>query len=89
MYTSKEQFGQFAQVLWYALDVCHLICRRLCDIMGITMIHCLVTQESKKNSLKIKRDLVMACHTPPLKTAKEQGEVPLSILSPFPFTQWD
>ena len=28
-------------------------------------------QESKQFSLKMKRDLVMACHNPPLKKAKE------------------
>ena len=29
----------------------------------------------------------MACHTPPLKKAKKQGKLPLSILSPIPFTK--
>ena len=27
----------------------------------------------------------MACHTPPLKTAKKEGEMPLPSLSPIPF----
>ena len=27
----------------------------------------------------------MACHPPPLKKAKKQGEMPLPILSPIPF----
>ena len=32
---------------------------------------------SKKISPKNKKDLGMACHTPPLKKAKKQGEMPL------------
>ena len=36
----------------------------------------------------------MACHTPHLKKAKKQGEMPLPILSPIPslnstFYEWD
>jgi len=35
----------------------------------------------------------MAYHTPPLKKAKKQGEMPLPILSPIPFQSlgmgWD
>jgi len=35
---------------------------------------------SKKFSPKNKKDLGMAYHIPPLKKAKKQGEMPLSIL---------
>ena len=35
----------------------------------------------KKEIFSPRRDLVMACHIPPLKKAKKQGEVPLPILS--------
>jgi len=31
-----------------------------------------------------KRDLWMACHAPPIKIAKQQGEMPLPSLSPIP-----
>jgi len=31
---------------------------------------------------KNKKDLGMACHTPPLKKAKKQGEMPLPNLGP-------
>ena len=34
-------------------------------------------QEAKKFSPKNKKDLGMACHTPPLKKVKKQGEMPL------------
>jgi len=33
---------------------------------------------------KNKMDLGMACHTPPLKKAKKQGEMPLPSLGPIP-----
>ena len=39
---------------------------------------------SKKFSLKNKKNLGMACHTPPLKKAKKQGEMPLPSLGPIP-----
>jgi len=32
-----------------------------------------------------KKDLGMACHTPPLERAKKQGEMPLRSLSPITF----
>ena len=38
---------------------------------------------SKKFSPKNKKDLGMACHTPPLKKVKKQGEMPLPSLSPI------
>ena len=38
----------------------------------------------KKISPKNKKDLGMACHTPPLKKAKKQGEMPLPSLDPIP-----
>ena len=41
---------------------------------------------SKKFSPKNKKDLGMACHIPPLKKAKKQGEMPLPSLSPIPLT---
>jgi len=40
--------------------------------------------KSKKFSLKNKKDLGMACHTPPLKKVKKQGEMPLPSLGPIP-----
>jgi len=43
----------------------------------------LVTR-SKKFSPKNKKDLGMACHIPPLKKAKKQGEKPLPSLGPIP-----
>jgi len=39
---------------------------------------------SKKISLKNKKDLGMACHIPPFKKAKKQGEMPLPSLGPIP-----
>jgi len=44
-----------------------------------------LTNKKKKFSLKNKKDLGMACHIPPLKKAKKQGEVPLPSLIPIPF----
>ena len=38
--------------------------------------HNIITR-SKKFSPKNKKDLGMACHIPPLKKAKKQGEMPL------------
>ena len=38
----------------------------------------------KKNSPKNKKDLGMACHSPPLEKAKKQA---IPILSPTPFKQ--
>jgi len=35
----------------------------------------------KKKISKKLRDLVMACHTPPLEKAKKQGEMPFSVPS--------
>jgi len=40
-------------------------------------------QEAKIIPLKNKKDLGMACQTPPLKTAKTEGKVPFPSLSPF------
>ena len=47
---------------------------------------CSTKQESKILSLKNRKDLGMASHTPPLKKkkAQKQGEVPLPFLSPIP-----
>ena len=42
------------------------------------------TQEAKKISPKNEKDLGMACHTPPLKKVKKQGEMPLPSLGPIP-----
>jgi len=39
---------------------------------------------SKKFSPKNKKDLGMACHAPPLKKMKKQGEMPLPSLGPIP-----
>ena len=39
---------------------------------------------SKKISPKHKKNLGMACHTPPLKKVKKQGEMPLPSASPIP-----
>jgi len=41
---------------------------------------------SKKlaNKKQKKMDLGMACHTPPIKEVKEQGEIPLPSLGPIP-----
>ena len=46
------------------------------------MLTCRYTR-SKKFSPKNKKDLGMACHTPPLKKVKKQGEMPLPSLSPM------
>jgi len=45
-----------------------------------------IIKKQKIFSQIIKRDLAMACYTPPLNKAKKQGEMPLPILSPIPFT---
>ena len=44
---------------------------------------------SKKFSPKNKKDLGMACHIPPLKEAKKQGEMPLPSLGPIPLKSKD
>ena len=43
-----------------------------------------IVTRSKKFSPKNKKDLGMACHIPPLKKAKKQGEMPLPSLGPIP-----
>jgi len=43
-----------------------------------------ICTRSKKFSPKNKKDLGMACHVPPLKKAKKQGEIPLPSLGPIP-----
>ena len=43
-----------------------------------------LSTRSKKFSPKNKKDLGMACHTPPLKKAKKHGEMPLPSLGPIP-----
>jgi len=43
----------------------------------------LTNKKEKKFSLKNKRDLGMACHNPPLKKVKKQGEIPLPSLGPL------
>ena len=49
------------------------------------MIHQLSLIPEAKNFLKkTKKDLGMACHTPPLQKAKKQGEMPLLSLSTIP-----
>ena len=40
-------------------------------------------QEPKKNSLKNKKDLEMIRHTPPLRKAKKQGDMPSTSLGPI------
>jgi len=46
-----------------------------------------IPYKKPKKYLRMKGDLgiSMACCTPPLIKAKEQGEIPLPILSPIPF----
>jgi len=44
---------------------------------------------SKKFSPKNKKDLGMACHTPPLTKVKKQGEMPLPSCGPIPLKKWD
>jgi len=44
----------------------------------------LYIQEAKNFFPKKENDLGMACHIPPLKKAKKQGEMPLPSLSPIP-----
>jgi len=48
-------------------------------------------QESKNFHWKVKRDLLMACHTPFLKEAKKQGKCryPSSVPSDSTFYEWD
>ena len=41
-------------------------------------------QEAKNFLQKNKKDLGMACHIPPLKKARKQGEMPLPCLGPIP-----
>jgi len=41
-------------------------------------------QEAKKFLQKNKKDLGMACHIPPLKKAKKQGEMTLPSVGPIP-----
>jgi len=43
-----------------------------------------IATRSKKFFPKKKKDLGMACHTPPLKKTKKQGEMPLPSLGPIP-----
>ena len=43
--------------------------------------------KKQKISLKNKKDLGMACHTPPLKKVKKQCEMLLPILGPIPLKQ--
>ena len=43
-----------------------------------------LTQQGKKLSPINKEDLGMAYHTPPLKKARKQGEMPLPSLRPSP-----
>jgi len=43
----------------------------------------IIKQEAKKKIPKNKKDLVMACHAPPLKKVKKQGEMPLPSLGPI------
>jgi len=45
------------------------------------------TTRSKKFSLKNKKDLGMAYHTPPLKKVKMQGEIPLPSFGPIPLNK--
>ena len=42
-----------------------------------------LTNKKQKISPKNKKDLGMACHIPPLKKAKKQGEMPLPSLGPI------
>ena len=42
------------------------------------------TTRSKEFSPKNKKNLGMACHTPPLKKDKQQGEMPLPSLGSIP-----
>jgi len=45
----------------------------------------MLTNKKQKNfSPKNKKALGMACHIPPLKKAKKQGEMPLPSLGPIP-----
>jgi len=43
-----------------------------------------IRTRSKKFSPENKKDVWMACHIPPLRKAKKQGEMPLPSLSPIP-----
>jgi len=43
-----------------------------------------LTNKKQKISLKNIKDLGMACHIPPLKKAKKQGEIPLPSVGPIP-----
>ena len=50
------------------------------------------TNPPKIGSLRNKKGLGMACHTPPLKKRTEKWEMPLPSLSPIPFSLgigWD
>jgi len=53
-----------------------------------------LTNKKQKIFSENKKDLGMACHIPPLKKAKKQGEMPLPSLGPIPslnskFFKWD
>ena len=43
-----------------------------------------MSNKKQKFSPKNKKDLGMACHIPPLKKGKKQGEMPLPSLGPIP-----
>jgi len=53
-----------------------------------------INYKKQKFPPKNKKDLGMACHIPPLKKAKKQGEMSLPSLGPIPFKKcrmlgWD
>ena len=52
--------------------------------MHETSIALWVRQEAKNFLQKNRKDLGMACHIPPLKKVKKQGEMPLPSLGPIP-----
>jgi len=54
------------------------------NIACMLSIHSPDDTRSNKFSLKNKMDLGMACHIPPLREAKKQGEMPLPSLGPIP-----
>ena len=61
---------------WLGMRLVDSICRDSADMLYMT--------RSKKFSQKNKKDLGMACHIPPLKKAKKQGEMPLPSLGSIP-----
>ena len=54
-----------------------------CNLMDATVF----PNETKNSETKLEKDLVMACHIPPLKETKKQRGMPSPILCPVLFNK--